>query len=337
MSQLTSQEAVLAGITAAMNTDPATAWRQHDDRSEERIASMLGWCFAFGLGAAVFAVTAYVVRFGTHISNSHEVWNQAGGFFGGVLGPTFSFLALFGLLLTVMLQREQTTLVRAQGAAASVAYAHQQFESTFFELLKLTRELQERFKREVNVNHRDVVRSGPEALGSYAASISKRFRARNLPEPSDLEMARGLVQTFYESTYRSQPSAFGPYFRSMYQTFKHIDESQLGADDKTHYANIARGQISEGAVLLLALNGLTPLGHNFIRYIERFGLLEHMHRNYRARFKAALLVGYNVSGWSRHLDDGNPVPPFSAPASSDAAVTLRCGCSDTPAIARARP
>lgn len=254
---------------------------------------MLGWCFALGIGAAALAVGLYVRTFGWHLSSTHSVWNEAGGFFGGVLGPTFSSLALFGLLLTVMLQREQTTLIRAQGAVASAAYAHQQFESTFFELLKLTRELQERFEREVAVHSRDVVRSGSEALGSYAASIAKRFRAHNLPEPSDLELARALVQTFHQATYRAQPSAFGPYFRSMYQTFKHIDDSQLSAADKIHYANIARGQISEGAVLLLALNGLTHLGHNFIRYIEEFGLLEHMHGNYRARFKAALLVGYN--------------------------------------------
>ena len=172
------------------------------------------------------------------------------------------------------------------------AYAHQQFESTFFELLKLTRELQERFKTEWHELSEVVVseqRKGAAALDAYAASIVKRT-------PGQLgatETARCLVKIFRGDFYNKNPSAFGPYFRAMYQTFKHIADSKLKHDDQKRFANIARGQISEGAVLLLALNGLNDLGFSFIAYIERFGLLEHMHRHYLARFKTALLVGYH--------------------------------------------
>ena len=81
--------------------------------------------------------------------------------------------------------------------------------------------------------------------------------------------------------YDRQPSAFGPYFRLLYQTFKHIAESTLSERQQLRYANIARGQISEGAVLLIALNGLTPNGYKFVPLIEKFGLLEHLHRRYR--------------------------------------------------------
>ena len=179
------------------------------------------------------------------------------------------------------------------------AYAHQQFESTFFELLKLTRELQERFKthgEDFRDHTKEFIsapeREGAEALDSFAASIVGRYKATVTPPLSDLEMARGLVQDF-SKIYSKRPSAFGPYFRAMYQTFKHIADSTLDLDDKKRFANIARGQVSEGAVFLLALNGLTEIGSNFIRYIEEFGLLEHMHRRYRARFEPALLVGFH--------------------------------------------
>ena len=47
----------------------------------------------------------------------------AGGFFGGVLGPTFGFLSLLALLLTVMLQREQLSLSRKQVAESSAELA----------------------------------------------------------------------------------------------------------------------------------------------------------------------------------------------------------------------
>lgn len=65
-----------------------------------------------------------------------------------------------------------------------------------------------------------------------------------------------LVSNFLTSVYDKRPSAFGPYFRLLYQTFKYIHESPLTAAEQIRYANIARGQISEGAVLLLALSGL---------------------------------------------------------------------------------
>jgi hypothetical protein len=58
------------------------------------------------------------------------------------------------------------------------------------------------------------------------------------------------------------------------------------------YANIARGQISEGAVLLLAINGLTSHGYKLVPLIEKFGLLEHLHPRYRDEIGPALMLGY---------------------------------------------
>jgi hypothetical protein len=44
--------------------------------------------------------------------------------------------------------------------------------------------------------------------------------------------------------------------------------------------------------LLLALNGLTYDGYKFVPLIEKFGLLEHLHRRYRAAFETTLKIGY---------------------------------------------
>jgi hypothetical protein len=101
-----------------------------------------------------------------------------------------------------------------------------------------------------------------------------------------------LVRAFLTKAYDRQPSAFGPYYRILYQTFKHVADSTLSEAEQIRYANIARGQISEGAVLLLALNGLTYDGFQFVPLIERFGLLEHLHRRYRTTCERYLLLGY---------------------------------------------
>lgn len=111
------------------------------------------------------------------------------------------------------------------------------------------------------------------------------------PHPPDANI-RNLVQSYRKHVYDANPSSFGPYFRLLFQTFKHVAESSLEEREKIQYANIARGQISEGAVLLLALNGLTPYGHRFIRYIEEFGLLEHMHTKYLKDYGEGLHIGY---------------------------------------------
>ena len=115
-----------------------------------------------------------------------------------------------------------------------------------------------------------------------------------------------LVEGYLTRVYDRQPSAFGPYFRLLYQTFKHIAESALSENQQIRYANIARGQISEGAVLLLAVNGLTSTGYKFVPLIEKFGLLEHLHRHYRAEHQSALGIGYRPRAFLGSKDRATP-------------------------------
>ena len=106
---------------------------------------------------------------------------------------------------------------------------------------------------------------------------------------AQLEKIVSLVLT---EVYDRKPSAFGPYFRILFRTFRHISVSGLTYENQVKHANIARGQFSEGAVLLLTLNGLTADGHKFVPLIEKFGLPEHFHRRYRQEFKGLLTIGY---------------------------------------------
>ena len=95
----------------------------HERAGSDRMATILGWCLGLGFIAAMLAIFAYTRTFGWRPSTDHEIWNQAGGFFGGVLGPTFGFLSLLALLLTVMVQREQLSLSRKQVAESSAELA----------------------------------------------------------------------------------------------------------------------------------------------------------------------------------------------------------------------
>ncbi|MEP7301938.1 MAG: putative phage abortive infection protein [Caldimonas sp.] len=199
-------------------------------------------------------------------------------------GVTALFAAIAGGLLVVV-----ASLQHAQLLEARAALQQQQFEGLFFRLLDLLHDLTERFHF-VGDRQRDPPgedRDGSAALDAFAGRIMDKW---GKGEGTDAELRR-LVALFLSNAHGTAPSHFDPYFRMLYEVFKHIAESSLTDRQKIQYANIARGQIGDGTVLLLALNGLTEDGYNFVKFIEGFGLLEHLPADCRHAWPA-LKHGY---------------------------------------------
>jgi hypothetical protein len=99
---------------------------------------------AFVVCGALFllVVGAYVWNFRGGLSSAQDVWGQFGDYVGGVLNPLLSLFTIFGLLLTIFIQRKQVldskeqydkSIIRAEQAESEIR--RQRFESTFFELL----------------------------------------------------------------------------------------------------------------------------------------------------------------------------------------------------------
>lgn len=185
----------------------------------------------------------------------------------------------------------------------------QEFESLFFRLLELTATAVERIEgpKPKDVPGQPLSRhKGTRALDSLARSLYEAVGSHRGDHADLQQILAALVERYLTVVYDRQPSAFGPYLRLLYQTFDHIANSGLTEHQKIRYANIARGQISEGAVLLLALNGLTPYGYKFVPLIEKFGLLEHLHRRYRVPFLSALGLGYRPRAFLGSKDRATP-------------------------------
>jgi hypothetical protein len=219
---------------------------------------------------------------------------QTGDAFGGV---NALLTAIAGALVgwTGFMQYLSLHESRSEAKEERKIRQRQEFESLFFRMLDLSRDLTHRIeshgKKYLSSSgfaSEEEPRTGAAALDSFAAKVKSAWKVGDTSEVN----IRALVKAYQKNVYNANPSALGPYFRLLFQTFKHVAESQLEPHEKIQYANIARGQMSEGAVLLLALNGLTPFGHSFIRYIEEFGLLEHMHVQYLETYKAGLQIGY---------------------------------------------
>lgn len=72
------------------------------------LASTVGWFVSFGMLALVGAWMAYILAFHRHsIVLDPAAWGQLGDFMGGVLNPVLSFLTLFILAFTIILQSRQ--------------------------------------------------------------------------------------------------------------------------------------------------------------------------------------------------------------------------------------
>lgn len=106
-----------------------------------------------GIALFVFiAIVAWIYRsnFDGAYSPSQEVWGQFGDYFGGTLNPIFGFASLAVLLYTFSLQREELEETR-EAFKAQMGLAEQQaFETTFFHLIKLFLDYQEKFQEQKN-------------------------------------------------------------------------------------------------------------------------------------------------------------------------------------------
>jgi uncharacterized membrane protein len=221
----------------------------------------------------IFVITAYVANFATGISPEQEIWGQFGDYVGGVLNPIFGFLSLIALLFTLRLQarelRISTQELRNSAVALEeqcAAMTHQNFETTFFQLLRL---------------HNDIVQSidlrsggsktlkGRDCFARFSSVLLEKLRAHNVFEdPSKLDIA-------YDDVYKKYKNDLGHYFRLLYNLVKFIHNSE--ALDKKFYSNLVRAQLSSEELNLLFVNCLSDKGREkFKPLVEEYALLKTM-------------------------------------------------------------
>jgi hypothetical protein len=220
-------------------------------------------------------VSKYYYHFGGEVSLKHDKWGQFGDYLGGVLNPIFGFLGFIALLLTLKLQRQELKLSTEELAKSAKALelqnkslAQQNFENTFFQLLRRHSELvsEASFK---GLTGRDVFRS------LYKSSLVNTY-TNVVTDIKDInERAIATYKAFFSDS--DSHHILAHYFRVLYHIFKFIDTSQLSGFDKTIYANIARAQLSSYELCLMFYNGIYGEGKvGFKPLIEKYGLLKHL-------------------------------------------------------------
>lgn len=215
------------------------------------------------------------------LSKDAARWGTFGDFFGGTLNPILSFLALIIVLKTYLSQQEELKETRKILKEQSETQKRQQFESTFFELLKVhNQELEVFCKSEPYIEDGRTHWANP--LARQLVQDIKRNELRTLKD------AKNILQSKNHLCRR--------YFLVLYQLLKFIaihsnngitesfDDSDIEKDDisanEKMYSNIIRATLTDMVVLLLLVNCYSNEKDtgNYWKYkllVERYSFFEH--------------------------------------------------------------
>lgn len=239
------------------------------------------WTPWLALAVVIVALAFYVIpRAEFPFTSDPNYWGTFGDFFGGTLNPLFGVFTLFGLVITVRLQMETLKVQRKELKTSNEELAKstealaiqnktmlaQNFEGTFFQMLRRQNELLEniKFRPSLSLGLLSGSRQGFEAVEYILSVIRKK---------------KDYLNT-YLKVYDTDNSSLGPYFRNLYHLLKLIDKNQsLTDEDKADYASLARAQLSSSELSLIFYNCLTEYGQGLKTLVIKYRLLKHIDRN----------------------------------------------------------
>jgi len=211
------------------------------------------------------------------ISTDPSYWGAFGDYVGGILNPLFGIFTLIGLALSIYLQneilevqKEELANTRKELERSTTALViqnktmlAQNFEGTFFQMLRRQSELLEAF------SYKDA--RGLEAVDLLIRRVKERCHQGN----NHLEV--------YESIYNQNNSSLGPYFRNLYHALKLIDTNQhLDDTEKIKYSSLFRAQFSSKEIVLIFHNCLSQAGLGLKPLIIQYRMLKHIDKTWLA-------------------------------------------------------
>ncbi|MEI6745647.1 MAG: putative phage abortive infection protein [Methylococcaceae bacterium] len=188
------------------------------------------------------------------ISEDLEQWGQFGDYVGGVLNPLLSFSALIVLVRTYSMQREELKNVKE-------TQKKQQFENTFFELLRIHNENLEGL---LNLNHSD---DYDNFLSELSSELYIR-RDKYLQLSGKEYLKKSLTNLTEQKSHVKNPLEH--YFRILYQLLKFIavnasdgaikqcesnklEENKKPTDSEKTYSNVVRALLPDTLIKLIAI------------------------------------------------------------------------------------
>lgn len=220
------------------------------------------------------------------------------GVFGdsfGVLTSLFSGLAFVGLIITILMQREELSLQRKELSMTrselvgqrremvdqNLNLKLQSFEHTFFKML----ELLESCRNEISYSSgkyqgRDAIR---KIYISFREDSLKGWvqdeRGNTVYDVLNESKLKDGVLIKYYGIYEVYGDDLGQYYRTLYNILKFIETSEF-VSNKQLYSNLVRAQLSRYELALLFYNCLSIYGEEkMLPLIKKYNLFKHIEKN----------------------------------------------------------
>lgn len=238
------------------------------------------WCVVFSACACIVFFWQQWRFLGFSYPIDYNLFGTLGDFIGGVLGTIIAFYSVYLLVRTFQNQIE--TNVSVTNTNESVIDANKSVIETNKKLVRQS-ELQifdSRFNTLLNLYHKaiDSYSSEDDKLKGRAcfekyASDFKNSGFRNHTEYKRRSIGAVTEYMVLYAKYRVELSV---HFRMLYLLSRLTAEEKMKENYRVAYAKSIRGQLSEGELLLLRYNCLSPYGSKMCQYVNQFNLLKHL-------------------------------------------------------------
>jgi len=245
--------------------------------------------FLIGLFATLSIFFIFLVLFST-FSLGIFIDNEDRGTFGDMFGAAnalFTGLSFVGLIVTILLQREdlketrnEMELTRKEFISQNDTMKLQQFENTFFQMLSLFNSIVNNTEFWVNTNEYKGRSAFAKVYDLMYLDAKREANTRSNMLESEIKqnlesMSLEAQMIFYEKNYNLYKEYLGHYFRTFYHIVKLIDTTPN--INKRRYISLARAQLSSFEIILFLFNGLHKNGfEKFKPLIEKYTLFNNI-------------------------------------------------------------
>ncbi|MBB6330059.1 hypothetical protein HNP24_001009 [Chryseobacterium sediminis] len=238
------------------------------------------WVFwTFGIGSVIFmGVTLYF-----NYNYAVKLGIERQGLFGDMFGASnalFTGLSFVGLILTILLQRQELKDTREEVKKQGDTLRNQRFDMSFFSLLNLHHDIVGKIETKKENKKNDQVISITVTSGRKVFNDAFAGLMTYIKDTDDYEY-------HYSKFHERSIYNFDHYFRNLYQIIKMIDDMIFSSDEldnfneKYKYVSIVKGQLSQHELAMIFYNTIYSKGHKeFIPFITRYHLFSNANQDY---------------------------------------------------------
>ena len=211
-----------------------------------------------------------------------SIFGTLGDFIGGIMGTIIAFYSVYLLVRTFQSQNETNASVIETNE--SVVRANENMIITNKKLVQQTQIqiFDSRFNTFLNLYHKSIdayyCKDGQIELKGRACFEKYALDFKNSGFCNHTEYKRrsmGAVSE-YMALYVKHRNELSVHYRTLYLLSRLTAEEKMREDLRVSYAKSIRGQLSEGELLLLRYNCLSPYGERMRTYVNQFNLLKHL-------------------------------------------------------------